>query len=72
MATDLIRDVHIYNLAAADFAKAIRLPVETILELAKELGVILPDPSMRPQTAAGAANPAQESREGTADVLGLG
>ena len=34
VAADLIRDEHIYNLAAADFAKAIRLPVETILALA--------------------------------------
>lgn len=35
VATDLIRGEHIYSLAAADFAKAIRLPVETILALTK-------------------------------------
>ncbi len=66
VATNLIRDVHTIRFTAAYLAKAIRLPVET----AEDLGVILPDTSMRLQAAADTTNPIQGNGEGRADVMG--
>ena len=70
VATNLIRDVHTIRFTAAYLAKAIRLPVETMLELAEDLGVILPDTSMHLQAAADTTNPIQGNVEGRADVMG--